>query len=112
MNLETSRNEFRSSSSQISPKHRFSIAAFPNWAELFQHLQTKNFGILDVQPRGLIGLQHLWPPERRFDVHQLEELGTVTRFTLHNPLQNGLLLRRSCSTTHFESGWGGRLQLD
>jgi hypothetical protein len=87
MNLETSQNEFRSSSSQISPKHRFSIAAFPNWAELFQHLQTRNFGILDVQPRGLIGLQHLWPPERRFDIHQLDELGTVTRFTLHNPLQ-------------------------
>ena len=77
-----------SSNSKMSPKQRFAIAAFPNWAELFQHVQTRHAGILDVQPRGLIGLQHLWPPERRFDIEQLDELGTVGRFTLHNPVQS------------------------
>ena len=78
MNPEAARNEFHSSNSKISPKQRFAIAAFRNWTELFQHAQTKHAGILDVQPRGLIGLQHLWPPERRFDI-QLDELGTVGR---------------------------------
>ena len=88
MNLEKAQNEFHSSNSKMSPKQRFAIAAFPNWVELFQHLQTKHAGILDVQPRGLIGLQHLWPPERRFDIEQLDEIGTVGRFTLHNPVQS------------------------
>jgi hypothetical protein len=88
MNLETSQNEFGSANSQMSPEQRFSIAAFPNWTELFQHLQTWHVGILDVQPRGLIGLQRLWPPERRFDIQQLENLGTVVRVTLRNPLQS------------------------
>ena len=65
----------------------------------------------DVQPRGLIGLQHLWPPERRFDIEQLDELGTVGRFTLHNPVQSVF-----CSAIWFDhslrSGGGRRLQLD
>jgi hypothetical protein len=87
MELETAQNELHSSNFKMSPKQRFAIAAFPNWAELFQHLQSKHAGIVDVQPRGLIGLQHLWPPERRFDIQLLEDLGTVDRFTLHNPRQ-------------------------
>ena len=87
MNPEAAQNEFHSSNSKISLKQPFAIAAFRNWTELFQHVQTTHAGILDVQPRGLIGLQHLWPPERRFDIDQLDELGTVGRFTLHNPVQ-------------------------
>ena len=88
MNLEKVQNEFVPLNSTVSPKQRFAVAAFPNWVELFQHLQTRHGGILDVRPRGLIGLQHLWPPERRFDIDLLSELGTVGRFTLHNPLQS------------------------
>ena len=81
MNPEAAQNEFHSSNSKISPKQRFAIAAFRNWTELFQHVQTKHAGILDIQPRGLIGLQHMWPPERRFDIDQLDELGTVGRLS-------------------------------
>jgi hypothetical protein len=88
MALETAQNEFHSSTLKMSPKQRFAIAAFPNWAELFQHLQSKHAGIRDVEPCGLIGLQQLWPPERRFDIGLLERLGSVARFTLHNPLQS------------------------
>jgi hypothetical protein len=88
MNLEKAQDEFHSSKSKTSPKQRFEIAAFSHWAELFQHLQARHAGIRAVEPRGLIGLQHLWPPERRFDIDQLDELGTVGRFTLHNPLQS------------------------
>jgi len=88
MELETAQNKFHCSNSKMSPTQRFAIAEFPNWAELFQHLQSKHAGIRDVEPCGLIGLQHLWPPERRFDIGLLEGLGTVARFTLHNPLQS------------------------
>jgi hypothetical protein len=95
-----------SSNSKMSPKQRFAIAAFPNWAELFQHVQTSHAGILDVQPRGLIGLQHLWPPERRFDIEQLDELGTVGRFTLHNPVQSVFC---SCSSTEPPLACGGMM---
>jgi hypothetical protein len=42
---------------------------------------------LDIQPHGLIGLQHLWPPERRFDIHRLDELGAAAGFTLDNPYE-------------------------
>ena len=87
MNFEKAQNEFHSSKSKMSAKQRFAISAFPNWAELFQQLQTRHGGVLDVQPRGLIGLQHLWPPERRYDIELLEDLGTVARYMLHNPLQ-------------------------
>ena len=87
MNPEAAQNEFHSSNSKISPKQRFAIAAFRNWTELFRHVQTRHDGILDIQPRGLIGLQQMWPPERRFDIDQLDELGTVDQFTLHNPVQ-------------------------
>jgi len=87
MNPEAAQNEFHSSNSKISPKQRFAIAAFRNWTELFQHVQTRHAGIIDIQPRGLIGLQQMWPPERRFDIDQLDELGTVDQFTLHNPVQ-------------------------
>ena len=86
MNLVKERTESdRHPKSSLSAKQKFAIAAFPNWAELFQHLQTMHGGLLDIQPRGLIGLQHLWPPERRFDIQLLEDLGTVAHFTLHNP---------------------------
>ena len=112
MNPEAAQNEFHSSNSKISLKQPFAIAAFRNWTELFQHVQTTHAGILDVQPRGLIGLQHLWPPERRFDIDQLDELGTVGRLYAAQPCSSSLLLGRSGSTTYFESGRGRRLQLD
>jgi hypothetical protein len=104
MNPEAAQNEFHSSNSKISPKQRFAIAAFRNWTELFQHVQTRHAGILDIQPRGLIGLQHLWPPERRFDVYQLDELGTAGRFTLHNPVQ--AIFCSDLVRPPFRSGWG------
>jgi hypothetical protein len=85
---ETVQAECHSSKARMSPKQRFAIAAFANWAELFHHLQTRHGGILDVQPRGLIGLQHLWPPERRFDIELLKDLGSIAHFTLYNPLQS------------------------
>jgi hypothetical protein len=68
MNLthHTTENEFRSAKSRLSGKQRFAIAAFPNWGELFQHLPRQDDeGMPKAQPRGLMGLQFLWPPERR-----------------------------------------------
>jgi len=87
MNLDTVRSEVHSPKSKMSFNQRFAIASFPNWAELFQHLQTKHAGIREVEPRGLIGLQHLWPPDRRFDMQELETLGCLASFTLNNPRQ-------------------------
>jgi hypothetical protein len=89
MNLTqaTAQNKFHSSKSSMSARQRFAIAAFPNWGELFQHLQRRHDGVQTVQPRGLVGLQFLWPPERRFDVHQLDELGAAGSFTVTNPRQ-------------------------
>jgi hypothetical protein len=54
-----------------------------------------------AQPRGLMGLQFLWPPERRFDFHQLDELGAAASFALLNPRQtivcSGVLVRSATS---------------
>ena len=89
MNLaqEIATSELRSSRPELSARQKFAIATFHNWGELFQHLQTGHGGVVGVQPRGLIGLQHLWPPERRFDFHQLDELGAVAGFRLDNSRQ-------------------------
>jgi hypothetical protein len=84
---EIAKDALHSSTPKLSAKQRFALSTFPNWAELFQYLQTRHGGFQCVQPRGLIGLQHLWPPERRFDAHQLDDLGAVAGFTLVNPRQ-------------------------
>jgi hypothetical protein len=104
MNLthHTTENEFRSAKSRLSGKQRFAIAAFPNWGELFQHLPRQDDeGMLNARPRGLMGLQFLWPPERRFDFHQLDELGAAASFALLNPRQtifcSGDLVRSATS---------------
>jgi hypothetical protein len=89
MNLaeELTRSEPASSRPKLSSKQKFAIALFHNWGELFEHLQAEEGGVLSVEPRGLIGLQHLWPPERRFDLHRFDSLGAATGFKLENPRQ-------------------------
>src|SRR5262245_21851388 len=88
MNLaqETGESELRSRI-RLSDNRQLAIAAFPDWAKLFQHLEARHDGVLDVRPCGLIGLQHLWLPERRFDFHRLDELGVAASFTFDNPRQ-------------------------
>jgi hypothetical protein len=103
MNLtqHTTHSEFRSAKSARSGKQRFAVAAFPNWGDVFQHLPRHDDGEVDARPRGLMGLQFLWPPERRFDFHQLDELGPAVSFALLNPRQtifcSGDLVRSAAS---------------
>ena len=87
LNQEMVRGGLHSSNARLSKTERFAIATFPNWPELFQHLQPRHDRFANIQPRGLVGLQHLWPPERRFDVYQLDALGAAAGFTLDNPRQ-------------------------
>jgi hypothetical protein len=113
LNQDMVRGGLHSSNARLSGTQRFEIATFPNWPELFQHLQPRH-----IRPRGLVGLQHLWPPERRFDVHQLDALGAAAGFTLDNPRQtifcsgelvrsliSDLLATGRCSLTDLLEHW-------